>query len=206
MYFCAILIINVVLYIMKIIICFILRNYVLAFVFHTTSHFTNKEVYLLSFFTESDLPGIGKKISCTTHSKERAVIVVHHDGKRELYIMDQKGEPKAGIAMLDEEARRIGSFLSGIMYKPKAIEDLETALHGISIDWFKLDNTSPIIGKPLGVLGIRKRTQVSIIAIVNNDDFIPSPSSEYIFREGDTCVVIGNPENFNIFLELIREL
>lgn len=166
----------------------------------------NMEVCKLSFFTESDLPGIGKKISCTTHSKERAVIVVHHDGKRELYIMDQKGDPKAGIAMLDEEARRIGTFLSGSMYKPKAIEDLEAELQGISIDWFKLDNSSPIIGKTLGSLGIRKKIQVSIIAVANGSDFIASPSSEYIFKEGDTCVVIGRPDKFKDFLELIREL
>ncbi len=159
----------------------------------------------MSFFSESDLPAIGKKISCTTHAKDKAVIIIHHDGKRELYIMDDEGSPKASITLLDEESRRMGSILSGEIYKPKAIEDLEVALEGIRIDWFKLDSDSPIIGMQLGGLGIRKRTQISIIAILNGSDYIPSPSSDYVFREGDTCVVIGKPERFKDFLAIIRK-
>ena len=160
----------------------------------------------MSFFTESDIPGIGKKINCTTYSKEKAAVIIHHDGKREFYIMDSYGKPKAGIALMDEEARRIGAFLTGAMYKPKVVKDLEESLLGISIDWFKLDKNSPIIGKALGGLGIRKNTQVSIIAIVNGEEFIPNPNSEYLFREGDTCVVIGKPEKFKTFIELIRNM
>lgn len=160
----------------------------------------------MSFFSEADLPGIGKKISCTTHSHEKAVIIIHHDGKRELYIMNNSGDAQAGITLLDEEARRLGTFLSGAMYKPKAIEDLEGALEGIKIDWFRLSSSSPIIGRQLGGLGLRKRTQVSIIAVINKDDFIPNPNSDYVFREGDTCVVIGRPERFKDFLNIIREV
>lgn len=158
----------------------------------------------MSFFSESDLPGIGKKISCTTYSREKVVLVVHHDGKREFYIMDKDGDPKAGVTLLDEEARRLGGFLSGIMYKPKSVENLEIALEGIRIDWFKLEKDSPVIGKAIGGLGIRKRTQVSIIAVLQNDNFIPNPSSDYVFQKGDTCVVIGKPERFKDFLEIIR--
>lgn len=158
----------------------------------------------MSFFRETDLPVIGKKIVCTTHSKEKCVLIIHHDGKREFYIMDDNNEPKAGILLLDEEARRLGTFLSGAMYKPKAIENLEIALDGIKVEWYKLDDDSPFIGKQLGGLGIRKKTQVSIIAVINNEEFIPSPSSEYVFKQGDTCVVIGKPERFNDFIKMIR--
>jgi len=53
-------------------------------------------------------------------------------------------------------------------------------------------------------LGIRKKTQVSIIAILRDNEFIPNPSSEYVFQKGDTCVVIGKPERFKDFLAIIR--
>jgi len=158
----------------------------------------------MSFFSESDLPGIGKKISCTTHSNEKVVLVIHHDGKREFYIMDNSGDPQASVTMLDEEARRLGGFLSGAMFKPKSVENLELGLDGIRIDWYKLAKGSPIIGKQLGGLGIRKKTQISIIAILREDAFHPNPSSDYIFQEGDTCVVIGKPERFKDFEDLIR--
>lgn len=158
----------------------------------------------MSFFSESDLPGIGKKVSCTTHSKEKVTLIIHHDGKREFYIMNDNGDPKASVTLLDEEARRLGGFLSGVMFKPKAVESLEVALEGIRIDWFKIDEASPVIGKQIGGLGIRKKTQVSIIAVLRNDEFIPNPSSDFVFETGDTCVVIGKPERFRDFLALIR--
>jgi len=158
----------------------------------------------LSFYRETDLPVIGKKITFMTHANDKATLIVHHDGKREFYIMDKDGEPQAQISMLDEEARRIGSFISGITYKPKSIEDLELKLEGIEIEWFTLDSNSPIVGMKMGGLGVRKRTQVSIIAVINEDGFTPNPSSEYIFNAGDICVVIGDPENFKFFDELIQ--
>jgi TrkA domain protein len=158
----------------------------------------------MSFFSESNLPGIGKKINCTTHSKEKITLIIHHDGKRELYIMDNGGTPVAGISLLDEEARRIGAFLSGAKYTPRSVKNLESALEGIKIDWIRLQKGSPIIGKQLGVLNIRKKTKVSIAAVLNDDQFIPNPSPEYIFKEGDTCVVMGEPEKFKDFLKLIR--
>jgi TrkA domain protein len=155
-------------------------------------------------FRETDLPGVGKKISCTTHSKENVVLIIHHDGKREFYIIDQNGESQANVTLLDDEARGLGAFLSGVMYKPRMIENLEIALEGIKIDWFKLNADSPVIGKPIGELGIRKRTQISIIAVLREDSFIPNPSSDFVFAAGDTCVVIGRPERFKDFLALIR--
>lgn len=158
----------------------------------------------MSFFSESDLLGIGKKINCTTYSNEKLTLIIHHDGKREIYVMDKEGEPKAGVTLLDEEARRLGGFLSGVMYKPKSLESLELALEGIKVDWYKLEKNSPVIGKAIGGLGIRKKTQVSIIAILREDTFIPSPSSDYVFQEGDTCVIIGKPDRFKDFLEIIR--
>ena len=158
----------------------------------------------MSFFRESDLPGIVKKISCTTHSREKLVLIVHHDGKRELYTMDSSGEPLASVTLLDEESRRLGGFLSGAVYKPKSVENLEVALDGIRIEWYKIDKDSPVIGKQMGGLGIRKKTQVSVIAILKGETFIPNPSSDYVFQEGDTCVVIGKQERFKYFLEIIR--
>ena len=158
----------------------------------------------MSFFSESNLPGIGKKISCSTHSKEKVTLIIHHDGKRELYIMDKDNDPVAGVSLLDEEARRIGAFLSGAKYTPKSVKDLEQALQGIKIDWFKLQKDSPIIGKLLRDLDIRKKTQVSIVAVLNDEQFIPNPSPDYIFQEGDTCVVIGKPDKFKDFLKIIQ--
>jgi len=158
----------------------------------------------MSYIRETELPGIGKKISYTTLSKEKVVLIIHDDGKREFYIMDNHNEPNASITLFDEEARILGAFLSGVMYKPKFVQNLEFALEGVKIDWIKLDKSSPVIGQKLGDFQIRKRTQVSIIAVLRNEAFIPNPSSDFIFEADDTCVFIGKPENFQDFLAIIR--
>lgn len=159
----------------------------------------------MSFFTESNLPGIGKKITLSTHLNEKAVLIIHHDGKREFYIMDKFGEPITGITLLDEESRRLSSFLSGAIYKPASVQHLEKALGGINIDWFKIENNSKAIGKSIHELDIRQKTNVSIIAILkNNDEFIPNPSSDYIIQNHDTCIVISKSEGFKKFVQMIR--
>ncbi len=158
----------------------------------------------MSFYSETDIPGIGKKINITTHAQDKLSIIVHHDGLREFYIMGTNGEASARAILLDEESRQLASFLSGKMYKPKSVESLEVALEGIEINWFKLPTNSPIINHKLGGLGIRKKSQISIIAVVNEEGFVPNPNSDYIFRENDTCVVIGNPERFPDFLKIIN--
>ncbi|MBC7960442.1 MAG: cation:proton antiporter regulatory subunit [Vallitaleaceae bacterium] len=159
----------------------------------------------MAFYSEANVPGIGKKINCTTHAKDNFSIIIHHDGKRELYIMDQQGDSQASITLLDEESRQLGTFLSGAMYTPKVIENLVVSLEGIKVNWYKLSDNSPIIGRTLGGLGIRKKSHISIIAVVNGDDFITNPNSDYVFRTGDTCVVIGKPERFGDFLKIISE-
>lgn len=159
----------------------------------------------MSFFSESDLPGIGKKIICDTHSNEKLALIIHHDGTRELYIMDNQGEPISGITLMDEEARRLGIFLSGEMFKPKAIENLETALEGLNIEWYKLHETYSLVGKKIDDADITLKTGVSLIGILKeNETFILNPDSSYIFDANDTCVVVGDPAHFKTFSEFIR--
>lgn len=81
----------------------------------------------MSGLRECDLPGVGKKFVLSTYSKERIVVIIHHEGKRELYILDRDDEPLASIVLQDEEARQLGAVISGAYYKPASEESaLET--------------------------------------------------------------------------------
>ncbi|MBO8127659.1 MAG: cation:proton antiporter regulatory subunit [Peptococcaceae bacterium] len=156
----------------------------------------------MSYFREAELPGVGMKYSLNTYSKEKLSLIIHHDGKREFYIMDQEDEPVASVTLQDDEARQLGAIMSGAFFKPRAVEELEVAIEGLRIEWFKVDPDSPIIGKSIKDLAIRKKTGVSIIAVIHGDDSIPSPDPDYVIRDGDTLVALG--KSFKEFRKFIR--
>jgi TrkA domain protein len=77
----------------------------------------------MSGLRECDLPGVGKKFVLNTYSKQRLAVIVHHEGKRELYILDRDDEPLASVVLQDEEARQLGAVLGGAYYKPVTKEE-----------------------------------------------------------------------------------
>ena len=88
---------------------------------------------------ESELPGIGCKFEIITKENEKFVIVIHDDGRRELYQFDEDHEETiSNITFTDSEARKIGAILGGMTYEPKALEKIEMAFDGMIIEWFKV--------------------------------------------------------------------
>jgi TrkA domain protein len=157
---------------------------------------------------EADLPGVGKKYTLEhTKTGNKLVVIVHNDGKRELYCFGDGNELpcSAVIELNDEESREIGAILAGVYFKPKIVKDLEAVLSELVIEWYKLPKTSPVVNKSIGEKAIRRRTDVSIIAIIRGSGSIPNPTPDVCLREGDTIVAIGTDEKIPAFEELIFE-
>lgn len=59
---------------------------------------------------ESELPGIGQKFEIITRNDEKLVIVIHDDGRRELYHFDNEHEDViSSITLNDQESRQMVS-------------------------------------------------------------------------------------------------
>src|SRR5919109_4007383 len=121
---------------------------------------------------ETRLPGIGVKYAFTTARGARLVVILHNDGEREIYWYRRGGddEPRAVIELHDDEARELGALLGGAFERPKIVEDLEMALGELLIEWIKVPDTSPAIGKTLADIAFRAKTGVTVIAILREPD------------------------------------
>ena len=70
---------------------------------------------------ESDLPGIGRKFLLETREGEKLAVILHDDGRRELYRFDKKDpdEVVSFITLQDDEARQLAGILGGLSYLPR---------------------------------------------------------------------------------------
>lgn len=143
---------------------------------------------------ESELPGIGCKFEVITKGNEKLVIVIHDDAtRREMYHFDaDHDESISSISLRDSEARQIAAILGGMVYRPQALDTIEMAFEGLSIEWFKVENHAPVVQKTIGSLHVRKTYNVTIIAILKKNMkkfFNPGPDS--IIEAGDMLVLSG---------------
>ncbi len=74
----------------------------------------------------------------------------------------------------------------------REIRLLKNARELLELTWQRLGSESLLVGKSLRELEIRKHTGASIVGVLRGEDFIPNPSAEFIFAEGDLLAVIGN--------------
>ncbi|MHA4409713.1 cation:proton antiporter regulatory subunit [Bacillus cereus] len=142
---------------------------------------------------ESELPGIGCKFEVITKGNEKMVIVIHDDGRREMYHFDADHEESiSSVSLRDSEARQIAAILGGMVYRPQALDTIEMAFEGLSIEWFKVENNAPVVQKTIGTLHVRNTYNVTIIAILKKNMkkfFNPGPDS--IIEAGDMLVLSG---------------
>lgn len=147
---------------------------------------------------ESDLPGIGKKFEVQVNGGDKLVIVVHDDGRRELYHF-YHDDPEDSISMItldDNDARSVAAIIGGLVYMPKALETVDVVLDDMVIEWYKIEKGSECIGKSIGEMKVRQKTGTTIIAVIEKDKqkYI-NPTTDYVFVAEATIVVIGERKN-----------
>ena len=158
----------------------------------------------MSVVRESDLIGIGKKFQIETEAGDNMVVVIHDDGRRELYRHDDEdNETHCVMTLSDEESRQVAGIIGGLSYKPKALETIEVALDDLRIEWYKVEASNDGVNKSIGELGVRQKTGASIIAAIKDSDTIINPGPDYIIEPGATLVIAGKAKNIKLLKELL---
>lgn len=158
----------------------------------------------MSIVRESDLIGIGKKFQIETEAGDNMVVVIHDDGRRELYRHDDEdNETHCVMTLSDEESRQVAGIIGGLSYKPKALETIEVALDDLRIEWYKVEASNDGVHKSIGELGVRQKTGASIIAAIKDSETKINPGPDYVIEPGDTIVIAGKAKNIKLLKELL---
>jgi TrkA domain protein len=156
---------------------------------------------------ETRMPGVGVKYTLRLAAGGRLAVILHNDGKRELYFFPggDDDEPQSVIALDDDEARQLGAVLGGAYERPKIIEDLEMALGELHIEWVPVPSTSPWIGHTLAEAGFRAETGVTVIAILREPEPISGAQPHHVIKAGDTLVTVGKAGQYPAFRRRLAE-
>lgn len=153
---------------------------------------------------ETQLPGVGVRYSFTTAQGGRIAIVQHEEGRSELYYFagPDREEPTVVIRLEPHEARQAGSIMSGAYERPRIVEELEIAFGELVIEWIHVPDDSPLVGRTIAESAVRKRTGITVIAILREPHPVAAAQPEDEIRKGDTLVTVGRPEQYPRFRQL----
>jgi TrkA domain protein len=154
--------------------------------------------------TETDLPGVGKRFEVGLGGESTAVILIHNNGRRELFYRPESGAvAEELLEPSDREARTIGSILEGAHFQPVATDTTATTIgeDGIMLEWYTLDDDAELVDVSIGTLDIRQRTGATVAAIERDGDVIQSPGPDFVFAADDQLIVVGSSENHDAFVE-----
>ncbi len=156
---------------------------------------------------ETRLPGIGTKFTIRTGEGSRLTVILHNDGKRELYYFRRGAddEPTSVITLDDDEARQLGAVLGGAYERPKIVEDLELALGELLIEWTPVPDTSPWIGKSLAEAGFRAKIGITVIAILREPESVTGALPHDVIQQGDTLVTVGKAGSYASFQKMLAQ-
>jgi TrkA domain protein len=154
---------------------------------------------------ETRLPGVGTKFTMRLEGGARLALILHNDGKRELYYFRHRDddEPRAVIVLDDDEARQLGAVLGGAYERPKIVEDLELALGELLIEWIPVPPTSPWIGKTLAQCAFRAQAGITVIAILREPEPVLGAQPDDVLQAGDTLVTVGKAGAYAGFRRLL---
>ncbi len=151
---------------------------------------------------EHSLPGIGMRYDLSSSGDSSLVVVIHHSGRRDLYVMDAaRSNPKAVVELTDSQARTLGAVLGGAYFKPAVAEEIEAVIGELLIDWVTLPAGAPGEGQSIAELGVRKQTRMTIAAILRDHEPRIAPEPSEVLRAGDRLVVVGRQEDLPGFLD-----
>ncbi len=133
---------------------------------------------------EQSLPGIGYRYEIEAEGGPVSVCI-HHSGRCDLYV----GSPPVAVTLDEDQARRLGAVLTG----PS----------GLVIESVELGLRPKSAGRTIAELEVRRRTRMTIVAIIRDRATLLSPDPDETLHGGDRVVVVGRPDDLDGLIGLL---
>lgn len=155
---------------------------------------------------ETKLPGIGLRHDLVTRQGRRLGVVSQRSGVRELVIygQDDPDACAAVVALTGEESEVMAELLGA----PRVVERLgrlREQAEGMAARGLPVDASSPYVGRTLGDTQARSRTGASVVAVVRENELLPSPTPDFEFAAGDKVVVVGTDAGVEAVATILAE-
>ena len=160
----------------------------------------------MSEIREVKLPGVGIRFEFTTEDGNLVGVVSHRSGRREIYGA-RRDDPDDFIRLLglgQSDARTLAELL-GAGRVAEDLADLQQRVEGLVIDWLPLRDDSPYVGRTIGDAQIRRRTGVSVVAVLRGEEAVPAPGPDQRIESGDYLVVVGTARGVEQVVELLHK-
>lgn len=121
-------------------------------------------------------------------------------------VLQQYGVDRLTIENQIEKIRRQGyEMLRSPSLPPvSTTTTLNKILESATTEIIKLDQTSPVLGKKLNQIGLREKTNVTLIAVIRGNETIISPGANFKFAADDGLILFGKPEDIDNALKILQ--
>lgn len=85
----------------------------------------------------------------------------------------------------------------------RALSQLQKACDLLEFNWIKLVADSPVIGRTIKELELRKKIGISVVGVMHDGVMHPNPIADYQFKAGELIAVMGSTQQLAEFKTLI---
>jgi TrkA domain protein len=145
------------------------------------------------------LPGVGERLDVHDDSGRPVQVVRRRSGHVELHQAD------CVVVLGPEVAPVVGAFVAGrYTLAPELAERISDVVGGLVFDWVRVPRGSAAAGRSIEQLQVRRRTGVSIIAVLRGHLPVVDPDPSTVLQVGDDLVVACRSEQRESLEHLLR--
>ena len=154
---------------------------------------------------EAEVPGVGHKFELEIDKDERVSVLIHHDGRREIYYRpSENADSEKLFSLTGKRARQLGTILEGAYFQPVEMDEVQVPLGEAIIEWVDIDSSSSLVGQSLRAANIREQSGVSVIAIQRGEETIANPTPDTTIKGDDILVTLGTRDEQRAFSEFVN--